>query len=241
MESVPHSPTADDDRPDAAPPPDTETPVADTPPDDEGTPVVGLAYADLKLIRPLADAIRHAGYVHCTPVQESVIPQAMRGVDVIGQAQTGTGKTAAFLIPFLNRWRPHTAEGADRALSCAPTRELALQDRQRGGEVGPEQQASAASPVYGGDGHGQSQFERPRPRVRPRRRHARAACSTTSATRLDVAVAGREATPFWTKPTGCWTSASATDIEKILKQVPRRERQTLLDVGDGARQRSSGW
>ena len=51
-----------------------------------------MTFADMKLIRPLFDAITHAGYVHPTPVQEAVIPLAMRGKDVIGQAQTGTGK-----------------------------------------------------------------------------------------------------------------------------------------------------
>ena len=53
---------------------------------------VKVAYADMKLIRPLIDAIKHAGYVYATPVQAAVIPQAMKGTDVIGQAQTGTGK-----------------------------------------------------------------------------------------------------------------------------------------------------
>src|SRR5947208_1091490 len=49
-----------------------------------------MTFADMKLIRPLFDAVTHAGYVHPTPVQEAVIPVALRGKDVIGQAQTGT-------------------------------------------------------------------------------------------------------------------------------------------------------
>ena len=65
------------------------------------TPATGIAYRDLGLIKPLQQAIDHAGYTHCTPVQQAVIPAAMKGADVIGQAQTGTGKTAAFLVPFL--------------------------------------------------------------------------------------------------------------------------------------------
>ena len=85
-----------------------------------------MTFADMKLIRPLFDAVTHAGYVHPTPVQEAVIPAALRGQDVIGQAQTGTGKTAAFLLPFMNRWRPHKLKGPI-GLVMTPTRELALQ------------------------------------------------------------------------------------------------------------------
>jgi len=50
-------------------------------------------------------ALDRIGYIHPTPIQSALIPRALAGRDVIGQAQTGTGKTAAFLIPFLERWR----------------------------------------------------------------------------------------------------------------------------------------
>ena len=109
-----------------------------------------MVFADLKLMRPLMDAINAAGYTHPTPIQEAVIPPALRGKDVIGQAQTGTGKTAAFLIPFLNRWRPHTLKGPIGVV-MTPTRELALQ-------IAPEAERLAPSskfrciPVYGGTG-----------------------------------------------------------------------------------------
>ena len=74
--------------------------------------------------------IRAAGFTHCTPIQEQVLPLALAGRDVAGQAQTGTGKTAAFLITIFTRLlaSERTGQpGAPRALVIAPTRELAVQ------------------------------------------------------------------------------------------------------------------
>jgi ATP-dependent RNA helicase DeaD len=107
-----------------------------------------MTFADMKLIRPLFDAITHSGYVHPTPVQEAVIPVAMRGQDVIGQAQTGTGKTAAFLIPFMNRWRPHKLKGPI-GLVMTPTRELALQIATESEKLAPSRHFRTVA-VYGG-------------------------------------------------------------------------------------------
>ena len=107
-----------------------------------------MTFADMKLIRPLFDAITHAGYVHPTPVQEAVIPLAMRGKDVIGQAQTGTGKTAAFLLPFMNRWRPHKLKGPI-GLVMTPTRELALQIATEAEKLAPSRLFRTVA-VYGG-------------------------------------------------------------------------------------------
>ncbi|NBU77176.1 MAG: DEAD/DEAH box helicase, partial [Planctomycetes bacterium] len=57
-------------------------------------------------LRPeLFASLQRAGYTKPTPIQREVIPLALAGHDVIGQAQTGTGKTAAFLVPFLQNWR----------------------------------------------------------------------------------------------------------------------------------------
>jgi len=64
-----------------------------------------IGFRDLNLMPPLNQALERAGYVTPSPIQAAVIPIAMTGKDVIGQAQTGTGKTAAFLLPFMNRWR----------------------------------------------------------------------------------------------------------------------------------------
>lgn len=111
-----------------------------------------VAYADLGLIRPLFDAIKIAGYTMTTPVQAAVIPKALRGKDVIGQAQTGTGKTAAYLVPFLNRWRPHNLKGPIGLVMC-PTRELANQVNSEAIKLAPSKRFRTVA-VYGGAGMG---------------------------------------------------------------------------------------
>ena len=83
------------------------------------------------LAKPLYRALRQAGYETPTPIQQKAIPHAMAGRDVLGLAQTGTGKTAAFLLPLLDRIvrTPQASPGqmGVRALVLAPTRELAAQ------------------------------------------------------------------------------------------------------------------
>ncbi len=74
-------------------------------------------------------SLAHAEYDHPTPVQAGLIPRAMAGADILGQAQTGTGKTAAFAIPILESLEPHKRGGAPQALILTPTRELAVQVR----------------------------------------------------------------------------------------------------------------
>ncbi len=110
----------------------------------------GVPYRDMKLNKSLMDALTHAGYEYCTPVQSAVIPPAMRGKDVIGQAQTGTGKTCAFLVPFLNRWRPHKTKGPI-GLVMLPTRELALQVAREAEKLAPSRHFSTIA-AYGGTG-----------------------------------------------------------------------------------------
>src|SRR5439155_8631491 len=80
----------------------------------------------LSLSSPLLAALQRAAYFEPTPIQAALIPRALSGRDVIGQAQTGTGKTAAFLLPFMNGWRD-TNEPGPQALVLAPTRELVAQ------------------------------------------------------------------------------------------------------------------
>ena len=73
--------------------------------------------------------IRNAGYETATPIQEAAIPAAVRGRDIIGTAQTGTGKTAAFVLPILTKLL-NVGRGQPRALIVTPTRELAEQIHQ---------------------------------------------------------------------------------------------------------------
>ena len=72
-------------------------------------------------------AVDHAGYAVPTPVQAGLIPRALAGVDVLGQARTGTGKTASFVLPILERMAQPGRSGGPRALVLVPTRELAVQ------------------------------------------------------------------------------------------------------------------
>ena len=88
-------------------------------------------FADLGLIDPLLRAIRHEGHEQPTPIQEGAIPHVLAGKDLIGCAQTGTGKTAAFVLPILQQLVQQPAAPARqrpvRVLVLSPTRELASQ------------------------------------------------------------------------------------------------------------------
>jgi ATP-dependent RNA helicase RhlE len=87
-----------------------------------------MSFADFKLNRQLWSAIEEAGFERPTEVQQLAIPHILSGVDVLGVAQTGTGKTAAYVIPML--FKIKYAQGKDpRALIVVPTRELAFQVR----------------------------------------------------------------------------------------------------------------
>lgn len=83
-------------------------------------------FADLGLLPELLQAVRDVAYHTPTPIQAQAIPVALRGADVLGCAQTGTGKTAGFLLPLLQRLA-QGKRGTPRALVLAPTRELAAQ------------------------------------------------------------------------------------------------------------------
>jgi ATP-dependent RNA helicase DeaD len=85
-------------------------------------------FAELGLSKPLLDALAHLGYEQPTPIQEQAIPALLEGRDVIGQAQTGTGKTAAFGLPLLQYVDPEDPEV--QALVLTPTRELCIQVTQ---------------------------------------------------------------------------------------------------------------
>src|SRR3954451_8227231 len=85
-------------------------------------------FSELGLSKPLLDALSHLGYERPTPIQEQTIPALLEGRDVIGQAQTGTGKTAAFGLPMLEYVDPDEPEV--QAIVLTPTRELCIQVTQ---------------------------------------------------------------------------------------------------------------
>ncbi len=84
-----------------------------------------LSFADLELSEPVARAVAEMGFEAPTPIQSRAVPLLMAGRDLIGQAQTGTGKTAAFALPLIAKIDPKRPE--TQALVMAPTRELAVQ------------------------------------------------------------------------------------------------------------------
>jgi len=112
-----------------------------------------ILFSELGLPPEIMAGIKAAGFQQCTPIQAQTLPVALQGKDIAGQAQTGTGKTAAFLIAMFNHLLKHPApkssQPAARALILAPTRELAVQihaDAQiLGGHTGLR-----LSVVYGG-------------------------------------------------------------------------------------------
>ena len=87
-------------------------------------------FTDLGLAEPILKALSAEGYTHPTPIQTAAIPTLLQGRDIVGIAQTGTGKTAAFVLPLLHKLaapRPRTAPKTCQALIITPTRELAAQ------------------------------------------------------------------------------------------------------------------
>src|ERR687891_1708736 len=85
-------------------------------------------FSDLGLSEPILDALRDVGYESPSPIQEQAIPELLQGHDVIGQAQTGTGKTAAFGLPMIQFVDPDDDDV--QALVLTPTRELCIQVTQ---------------------------------------------------------------------------------------------------------------
>ncbi len=106
-----------------------------------------MKFSELGLNDALLKAIRRSGFEEATPIQEQTIPLALEGKDVIGQAQTGTGKTAAFGLPILqNLDKQHKAI---QAVVIEPTRELAIQTQEELFRLGRDENARVQV-VYGG-------------------------------------------------------------------------------------------
>jgi ATP-dependent RNA helicase RhlE len=117
--------------------------------------LASTSFDQLGLIAPLVQAVRDLGYEQPTPVQEQAIPLVLAGRDLMAGAQTGTGKTAAFALPILQRLAPQASSSASparhpvRALVLTPTRELAIQVEQSFRDYGKHLPLRSAV-VYGG-------------------------------------------------------------------------------------------
>ena len=116
------------------------------------TPLSTTTFASLGLSGALLHALAEVGYETPSPIQAATIPPLLQGRDVLGQAQTGTGKTAAFALPILARL--NAAQGKPQALVLAPTRELAIQVAEAFQKYAHHLPGFNVLPIYGGQGYG---------------------------------------------------------------------------------------
>jgi ATP-dependent RNA helicase DeaD len=178
-------------------------------------------FHNLSLAPPILAALQRASYFEPTPIQAAFIPEVLSGRDVIGQAQTGTGKTAAFLLPFLNSWR-ETDPSGPQALVLAPTRELVVQVSEEARKLTPSRRCRAV-PIYGGQRFG-VQLAEMRKGVHiavgtPGRVLDHLARGTLSLERVRYVVLDEADRML--------DIGFRPDIEKILRRCPK-QRQTLL-------------
>jgi len=111
-----------------------------------------LTFNDLELKKQLLKALNDAGYETPTPIQAQTIPHILAGKDLLGQAQTGTGKTAAFALPLLSRINLKKVE--PQVLVLAPTRELAIQVAEAFQRYATHLKGFHILPIYGGQEYG---------------------------------------------------------------------------------------
>ncbi|MDX6419421.1 MAG: ATP-dependent helicase DeaD, partial [Trebonia sp.] len=107
-------------------------------------------FADLTLAPELCHALSGLGYEEPTPIQQAAIPPLLEGRDLVGQAATGTGKTAAFALPVLQRILAEGGRTEPLALVLVPTRELAVQVSEAMHSYGHDMGARVL-PIYGGE------------------------------------------------------------------------------------------
>jgi ATP-dependent RNA helicase DeaD len=175
----------------------------------------------LNLQQSVLAALERVEYHTPTPIQAALIPPALRGKDVIGQAQTGTGKTAAFLLPFFNAWRDKNEPGPEM-LVLAPTRELVVQVAEEARNLTPSRHCRAL-PIYGG--------QRIREQLAAMKKGYAIAVGTPGRVLDHLArgtlVLDRVRYVVLDEADRMLDIGFRPDIEKILRRCPR-ERQTLL-------------
>ncbi len=181
-----------------------------------------MQFEEFKFHPNVAAGITAAGYTTPTPIQAQAIPVIMAGKDVMGLAQTGTGKTAAFALPILHRLASSGQRGVIRALVVAPTRELAQQINDAIHQMGHLARLRCTS-IYGGVGVN-PQIERLKRGVEvvvacPGRLLDHMAQGTIDLSHLEVLVLDEADQMF--------DMGFLPDIRRILKQLPVK-RQTLL-------------
>jgi ATP-dependent RNA helicase RhlE len=181
-----------------------------------------MSFSPFALHARVLAGVEAVGYREPTPIQVQAIPEVMSGRDVLGLAQTGTGKTAAFALPILDRLLRQPRRGVTRALIVAPTRELAEQIHQSFRDLGQATQVRSAT-IYGGVGMN--------PQIQALKRGTEIIVATPGRlldllgqgygdlSKLEVLVLDEADHMF--------DMGFLPDIRRILQQLPR-ERQSLL-------------
>ena len=111
-----------------------------------------ILFTDLNLSAALIKVLKEVGYEQPSPIQAATIPHLLENRDVLGQAQTGTGKTAAFALPILSRL--DARQTSPQALVLAPTRELAIQVAEAFQRYATHIPGFHVLPIYGGQSYG---------------------------------------------------------------------------------------
>lgn len=177
-------------------------------------------FNELGLQEELLKAVLDMGFDSPTPIQEQIIPLAMQGIDLIGQAQTGTGKTAAFGIPLLSKIEKDNK--AVQALILAPTRELALQVSQEINRLAKYKNVEAIA-IYGGEDIGKQ--------IRGLKKNPQIVVATPGRfmdhMRRNTINLANIQTVILDEADEMLSMGFIEDIETILQEVPS-ERQTLL-------------
>ena len=107
-----------------------------------------VRFEEMGLSEEIQKAVRYMGFEEASPIQAKAIPAMISGIDLIGQAQTGTGKTAAFGIPILEKVDPKLKKL--QAIVLCPTRELAIQVSEEIRKLSKYMHGVKILPVYGG-------------------------------------------------------------------------------------------
>ena len=182
-----------------------------------------VGFADMDLTDEMTKALERAGYELPSPVQAGVIPPALDGLDVMGQAQTGTGKTAAFAIPILEQLAPREEISSVQALVLVPTRELAVQVRNEFEKLAYFMDIKTAA-IYGGHSI--------KKQIEELKRGVQVVVGTPGRVLDHIRRKTLDLRETW-----CVTLDEADrmldigfrpDIERILSSISRKDRQTLL-------------
>jgi ATP-dependent RNA helicase DeaD len=181
-------------------------------------------FADLNLPAPILKALKDVGYETPSPIQAATIPLLMAGRDVLGQAQTGTGKTAAFALPVLAQI--DTKLTAPQALVLAPTRELAIQVAEAFQSYAAHIKGFHVLPIYGGQAYG--------PQLSALRRGVHVVVGTPGRVIDHIEKGSLDLSQLKTlildEADEMLRMGFIDDVEQILKQTPATRQTTLFSA-----------